>query len=92
MKMVLNRDWGGFSLPQDFCDFYNLGDKWDAIDEIKRDDPRFIKWVEDHANSMGRCGDLAIVEIPDSCTDWELNDYDGMESITYVVDGQIHHA
>lgn len=94
MKMVLNRNWGGFSLPQDFCDAYDLGDAWDACDNIERDDPRLVKWVEDHADcrGRGRCGDLAVVEIPDSCTDWEIDDYDGMESIVYVVDGKLCHA
>ncbi len=92
MKIVLNRDWGGFDLPQDFCDAYDLGDAWNACCEIKRDDPRLVKWVEDHANCEGECGDLAVVEIPDSCTDWEINDYDGMESIIYVVDGKLYHA
>lgn len=92
MKMVLNRDWGGFSLPQDFCDAYDLGDTWDVCDDIKRDDPRLVKWVEDHADHKGKCGDLAVVEIPDSCTDWEIDEYDGMESIIYVVDGKLCHA
>lgn len=91
MKMVLNRNWRGFNPPQDFCDAYNLGDAWGARG-IKRDDPRLVKWVEDHTDRRDKCGDLAVVEIPDSCTDWEIDDYDGMESIVYVVDGKLHHA
>jgi redox-sensitive bicupin YhaK (pirin superfamily) len=35
---------------------------------------------------------LRLVEIPDTMTDWEKNDYDGIETITYVVDGKIYHA
>lgn len=88
MKMVLNRDWGGFSLPQDFCEAYDLDSYEDSYD-FCRTDPRLIKWVEDN---KGKCGDLAVVEIPDSCTDWEINDYDGMESIIFVVDGKLCHA
>ena len=91
MEMVLNRDWGGFTLPRGFCEAYDLDSYEDSYD-FNRTDPRLIKWVEDHANPKGRCGDLAVVEIPDSCTDWEMNDYDGMESIIYVVDGKLHHA
>lgn len=92
MKIVLNRNWGGFSLPQDFCDAYDLGDAWGSRFDIERDDPRLIKWVEDHADRKDKCGDLVIVKIPDSCTDWEIDDYDGMESIVYVVDGKLRHA
>jgi len=90
MTLVLNRDWGGYSLPQDFCDAYGIGDAWDA--PIERDDPRLIQWVHDHADHRGKCCDLACVEIPDNCTDYEIDEYDGMESITYVVDGKIYHA
>lgn len=90
MVFVLNRNWGGFSLPQNFLDAYGIEDEWDT--NIERDDPRLVKWVRNHANNRGRCGDLACVEIPDNCTDYEINDYDGMESITYVVDGKIHHT
>lgn len=87
MTLVLNRDWGGFRLPQGFCKTYGIEDKWDV--EIKRNDPRLVEWVRDHANDRG---DLACVEIPDNYTDYEINNCDGMELITYVVDGKIHHA
>lgn len=86
MVFVLNRDWGGFSLPQDFCDVF------DTENVIERTDPRLVQWVRDHANERGMCGDLACIEIPDSCTDYEIDEYDGWESIIYVIDGKIHHA
>lgn len=91
MKIVLNRDWGGFTLPEDFCDAYDL-DFYEDSYGLDRTDPRLVKWVEDHADRKGKCGDLAVVEIPDSCTDWEIDEYDGMESIIYVEDGKIYHA
>lgn len=37
-------------------------------------------------------GRLEVVEIPEEATDWEIDEYDGQESITYVVDGKIYHA
>jgi hypothetical protein len=46
-----------------------------------RTDPKLIQVIEelgDRAN--GRCAKLKIVEIPDG-TDYEIDDYDGMESI-----------
>lgn len=35
---------------------------------------------------------LEIAEIPDEAMDWKLDEYDGLESVTYVVDGKIYHA
>lgn len=32
---------------------------------------------------------IEIVEIPDNATDWRLIDYDGVETLYYVVDGKI---
>lgn len=90
MKMVLNRDWGGFCLPQNFRKAYGL--HHENSYDFDRTDPRLVKWVEDHADHKGKCGDLAVVEIPDICTDWEMDEYDGWESITYVVDGKLYHA
>lgn len=92
MILVVSRDWCGFSLSQDFCDAYGLGYARYAAKNIKRDDPRLVKWVRDHADNCGRCGDLACVEIPDNCTDYEITDCDDKELITYVVDGKIYHA
>jgi hypothetical protein len=70
----------------------DLEDRWDA-DSLDRDDPNLVKVVE----TLGKLADgpnakLCVVEIPDNTTDWELDDYDGMESIIYVVDGKIYHA
>ena len=90
MTLVLNRDWGGYSMPQDICDAYDLGDVWDT--DIERNDLRLVKWVREHLDEHGKYGDLALVEIPDNCTDYEIDEYDGWESIIYVVDGKIYHA
>ena len=40
----------------------------------------------------GYCAELEVVEIPDGATDYYLNEYDGMESIIYVLDGKLHWA
>ena len=48
--------------------------------------------VEADAEAVnGICAKLKVVEIPEEATDWEINEYDGLESITYVVDGKLHH-
>lgn len=94
MKMVLHKSWGTFTLPEEFCSLYGLT-TFDEKEAIERTDERLIAFVEAH-NAKDTKPDkkkkkLKVVEIPDEATDWEFNDYDGMESITYVVDGKIYH-
>lgn len=46
-----------------------------------RVDPDFIKIVEELGKeASGRCADLKVIEIPDGI-DWEVEEYDGMESV-----------
>ena len=52
--------------------------------DIKRDDPILIKVVEELGEAAdGTCAKLKIVEIPDG-VEWEIDEYDGMESIDEV--------
>ena len=52
--------------------------------DIKRDEPILIKVVEELGEAAaGRHAKLKIVEIPDGVV-WELDEYDGMESIDEV--------
>lgn len=89
MIMVLNKTWGGFSLPSAFCKQYGL----DKYDDIERDDPRLVKFIKSHGGEYKGDGvRLRVVEIPDTMTDWEMDEYDGVESIIYIVDGKIYHA
>ena len=86
MKLVLNKDYGGFG--------YGVADEFEGFVENfsgdeDRANPELVAFVESHPNE---CGDLAVIEIPDIATDWEINEYDGLESVIYVVDGEIHHA
>lgn len=85
MKYVINTAFGGYKLPEEFCEIYGIEDSWDYNDNYRKDE-RLIKYVEKHPN-----GDLEVVEIPDDATDWELTEYDGAESIIAVIDGKIHH-
>lgn len=45
---------------------------------------------ERKAFDFGRLEHLIVVEIPDESTDYYIEDYDGVESVIYVVDGKIH--
>lgn len=89
MKIVVNREFGGFSLPEEFCTQYNM----ERYDDIDRTDERLIDFVENHDGEVKVfCGILEITEIPDTATDWEIFEYDGLETVIYVLDGKIHHA
>lgn len=84
MKIVINKAYGGFG--------YGCQGNCKAIAymfEDERTAPELIEMVETYPEL---CGDLRIVEIPDTATDWEIDEYDGWESIIYVVNGKIHHA
>lgn len=88
MKMVINTCFGGFGLSEAARVFLNI--KYDS--NIERDDPMLIICVEALGEkAFGSCAKLKVVTIPDEATDWELDEYDGAESITYVVDGKIFH-
>lgn len=86
MKMVINCTYGGFRLPKKFCELYGMG----PYSSIDRTDKRLISYVE--TNNDIDCSSLCIVEIPDTATDWALNEYDGAETVIYVVDGKIQYA
>lgn len=89
MKLVLNREYGGFSLPEEFCTQYNMKE----FEDIDRTDDRLINFVENHGGHVKVfCGELVITEIPDESTDYCIDEYDGLESVIYVLDGKIHWA
>ena len=83
MKIVINADFGGYG-----CDvseqYVDLVDRYEG----DRTNPELVSFVENHPDD---CGDLAVMTIPDNATDWDIQDYDGSETLIYVVDGKIHY-
>ena len=90
MKFVLNKRFGGASLSDWAVKQLNLNSHYEA----DYGSPEMIDLIERYGSKKvsGRGALLKVVEIPDDATDWEFNDYDGIESVTYVVDGKIYHA
>ena len=83
MLFVINNNYGGFELPEDYEAVkpdINYGDS--------RTDPDLI----DIVLSDDYDGDLDVVEIPDEATDYEIFEYDGAETVIYVKEGKIHYA
>lgn len=91
MKIVVNKCYGGFAVSQKVCDALGMECVYDT--QIERTDPRLVELVETLGDeASGRYARLCVVNIPDDVTDWELEDYDGAESIIYVLNGKIGRA
>lgn len=89
MKLVINKEYGGFSLPEEFCTQYNI----EEYEDIDRTDNRLIDFIENRGGCVEvYCGELVIAEIPDESTDYYIDEYDGLETVIYVLDGKIHWA
>ena len=84
MKIVINANYGGYG-----CDVSEQYE--DLVDRYQNDrtNPELVSFVENHPND---CGDLEVMTIPDNATDWDIQDYDGNETLIYVVDGKIHYC
>ena len=81
MKIVINGTYGGYG--------YGVAKKFKELVrrcEDNRTAPELVEFVENHPTE---CGDLMVVEIPDTATDYYINEYDGSESVLFVVDGKI---
>ena len=88
MKLVINPCYGGF----------DINEKWKAENcgenckEDCRKCAKLIHAIEDRENVNGNYSRLAVVDFPDEATDYEILDYDGSESLLYVLDGKIRYA
>ena len=84
MKIVINANFGGFTLPPKYMETHpeikNVYHCWHSETPIceHRIDPRLMEIVE----SEDYRGDLHVAEIPDG-SHYELNEYDGLETIYY---------
>ena len=88
MKYIINKCYGGFHINSEILDDLGLLDK---DDEELRTNNTLIGLIEKGEAVGSIYSKPKVVEIPDEATDWELDEYDGFESITYVLDGKLHH-
>lgn len=77
MKVVINRDYGGYALSEIAKDL--LGIEHD--NDIERDDPRLVEIVEKLGKEANTSySNLLVVEIPDDMP-FYIHEYDGFEVI-----------
>lgn len=89
MKIVVNKCYGGFGLTDWAKE--RLGIDWS--DEIDRNDLDLVDLVENYPDNVSdNFSILEVINLPDETTDWEISEYDGLETVIYVVGGKIHHA
>lgn len=90
MKLVVNKCYGGFSLSNKALSMLGFKHRYDAYD-LDRNDPRLVEVVETLGRAAdGSCARLAVVTLPETATDYHIDEYDGLESIVYVVDGKLN--
>ena len=88
MKFVINTCYGGFG----------INSKWEAencktdCEGNCRECAKLIRAIEKEENVNNDFSRLAVAEFPDEATDYERLEYDGIESLLYVLDGKIRYA
>ena len=103
MQMILNSCYGGFGIAgplKEWEDQKNAGldpdadwEKWyDLRDDENRTNPEAIAILEEYGTKAcsGPYARLKVVAIPDTVTDWQIDEYDGFESVLYVDGGKIY--
>lgn len=89
MKIVINNCFGSFGISDECTKV--LGDIVKSSN--LRTNSYFISLVEhDSEWASDQYAELTVVDIPDDVTDWEIENYDGMETVIYVRNGKIHHV
>ena len=93
MKVLINTCYGGFSVSKEV--YERMGKEYDGFGyafDGERTNPDLISIVEEIGSerASGSCANLRVVDIPEEATDWRIDEYDGSESIVYVLDGKMH--
>jgi hypothetical protein len=95
MKVVVNKCYGGFGLSEKARQMLNadIEKVWELEDAKNRNNPELINAVETLGDEVNtRSSELKVVEIPETATDWDIKEYDGFETLLYVLNGKIFYA
>lgn len=86
MKLIINRCYGGFNVSPKAMRLYAKRTELDSTVDYEqlRDDSELIRIVEELGEeASGRYSKLKVIEIPDD-VEYEIHNYDGMESVHEV--------
>ena len=87
MKVIINTCYGGFAVRDEILEKLGLKN----MDEKElRYNSELISLIEAGEKVSATYSDLKVIELPDNCTDYHIDEYDGLEDIVYVVDGKLH--
>ena len=85
MKIVLNRAYSGYSADDVSEQFVDLVERC----KDDRTNAELVNFVE---NNPDDCGDLKVINIPDTITDMDIINDIGYEKLIYVLNGKIHYV
>lgn len=85
MKYIINSCFGGFQVNPSWL---GASSAWRFSDAF-RTNPKLIADIENGNYTDCYASRLAVVEIPDTATDWDVLEYDGSERIVAVVEGKL---
>lgn len=92
MLFVLNKCYGGWSLSDWAVEQLGVEDNYPLMSEVDVD--KLAQLINEYGSAKvsGHSAKLKVIEVPDTCTDYEIDEYDGIERVTYVVDGKLYYA
>lgn len=92
MTFILNKCYGGWSISDFAMEQLGLDSNYPDMDEV--DEKKLAELINTYGSEKcsGHSAKLKVVEIPDNTTDWDIEDYDGVERIVYVVNGKLNYA
>ena len=92
MIFILNKCYGGWSISDFAMEQLGLDSNYPDMDEV--DEKKLAELINEYGSEKcsGHSAELKVIEIPDNATDWDIEDYDGIERIVYVVDGKLNYA
>ena len=92
MIFILNKCYGGWSISDFAMEQLGLDSNYPDMDEV--DEKKLAELINMYGSEKcsGRSAKLKVIEIPDNATDWDIEEYDGVERIVYVVNGKLNYA
>ena len=92
IEVLVNECFGGFSFSDEA---WEIIQPWCDDDDFEaRTDPRVIKLYKERGSEFmsGEYSSIGLETIPSNATDWWIDDYDGNETLYYIVDGKRYLA